>query len=173
MLHNNIEGSSQSPFTSSILNTHTHTTCSNNQLQQVPPGIQELQCLRLLDVSDNPQLGPALPEEVALLPSLATLNSNNCGLERLPQALGGPQQPKLSAVSVTGNQLACLPEGLSAATSLVALKAAHNQLQELPGHLVRGWKALRELDVSHNKLQVGLVLVLVGNTHCWARSLTA
>jgi len=109
----------------------------------------------MLELSDNP-LGPSLPEDVALLPSLATLNCNSCGLQQLPAALGGPQQPKLSAISACSNQLNCLPEGLSAASALVVLKASHNQLQELPGRLVRGWRSLKELDLAHNKLQVRL-----------------
>lgn len=130
-------------------------TCSNNRLQQLLPGISALQSLRMLDLSDNP-LGPTLPEDVAMLPSLATLNCNSCGLQQLPAALGGAQQPNLSAISACSNQLSCLPEGLSAASALVVLKASHNQLQELPGRLVRGWRSLKELDLAHNKLQVRL-----------------
>lgn len=132
---------------------HAVFTCSNNKLQQLLPGIQSLQCLRLLELSDNP-LG-SLSEEMTLLPSLATLNCNNCGLEALPDALGGPQQPRLSVLSVTGNALRTLPSGLACASALVVLKAGNNQLCELPGRVVRGWRSLKELDVSHNRLQVG------------------
>lgn len=107
----------------------------------------------MLDLSDNP-LGPTLPEDVAVLPSLATLNCSNCGLQALPDALGGAQQPKLSALSVFGNVLTSLPSGLACAGALVVLKASNNQLAELPGRLLKGWIALRELDLSHNQLQV-------------------
>jgi Leucine-rich repeat (LRR) protein len=129
-------------------------SCSNNQLQQVPPGVSTLRALRMLDVSDNPQLGPTLPDDVALLPSLATLNCSNCGLQVLPDALGCTQQPKLSALSVSDNALAFLPNGLACAGALVVLKASNNQLAELPGRLLKGWTALKELDLSHNQLQV-------------------
>jgi Leucine-rich repeat (LRR) protein len=108
----------------------------------------------MLDLSDNP-LGPTLIEEVALLPNLATLNCNNCGLQALPDALGGVQQPRLSGLIVTGNALRALPSGLACAGALVVLKASNNQLLELPGQVVKGWTSLKELDVSQNQLQVG------------------
>lgn len=117
------------------------------------PGIHALQSLRMLDLSDNP-LGPTLPDDVAQLPSLATLNCSNCGLSQLPDALGGVQQPKLSALNAAGNQLTALPAGLACAGALVVLKASNNQICELPGRLVQGWTALKELDMSHNQLQV-------------------
>lgn len=127
--------------------------CSNNRLQQLLPGIGALQCLRMLDLSDNP-LGPALQEDVALLPSLASLQCNNCGLQALPDALGGRQQPKLSVLSATGNELTALPAGLACAGALVVLKAGSNKLSQLPGGLVKGLTALKELDLSHNQLEV-------------------
>jgi Leucine-rich repeat (LRR) protein len=135
-------------------NVALSVSCSNNQLQQVPSGISALQALRMLDLSDNPALCPALPDNVASLPSLATLNCSNCGLQVLPDALGGAQQPKLSALSVSGNALTSLPSGLACAGALVVLKASNNKLAELPGRLLKGWTALKELDLSHNQLQV-------------------
>jgi hypothetical protein len=60
-----------------------------------------------------------------------------------------------------------LPPGLSAAGSLVVLKASNNQLSQLPDRLVQGWRSLKELDVSHNQLKVRypLTLQLLGDTH--------
>lgn len=116
-----------------------------------------LQSLCMLNLSDNPTLGPTLPDDLAALPSLATLHCNNCGLQSLPDALGGRQQPKLSALSVSGNALTHLPHGLACAGALVVLKASNNQLSQLQGSMVKGWTALKELDVAHNKLEVRVI----------------
>lgn len=83
-------------------------TTSSNQLQQLPPGIEALEALKQLDLSENPLT--SLPEQVADLPALASLSCNNCGLQQLPERLG-EQQPQLSAVNVAGNQLTSLPAG--------------------------------------------------------------
>jgi Leucine-rich repeat (LRR) protein len=81
---------------------------SSNRLQQLPPGVEALEALKQLDVSDNPLA--SLPEQVADLPALASLNCSNCKLQQLPERLG-VRQPQLSIVNVAGNQLSSLPSG--------------------------------------------------------------
>lgn len=57
------------------------------------------------------------------------------------------------------------PAGLAAAECLVVLNVSKNQLTELPTHMVANWLSLKELDVSHNHLQVG-TLYHSSNTGC-------
>jgi Leucine-rich repeat (LRR) protein len=82
--------------------------CSSNKLQLLPPGIEALEALKQLDLSDNPLA--SLPEQLADLPALASFNCSNCRLQQLPQRLG-VKQPQLSVVNVAGNQLSALPAG--------------------------------------------------------------
>jgi Leucine-rich repeat (LRR) protein len=85
------------------------STCSFNQLQQLPAGVEALCCLKVLDMADNPHLR-TLPAAIAQLPCLASINCSNCSLQELPDALG-LQQPQLSLVQAAGNQLKVLPAG--------------------------------------------------------------
>lgn len=123
--------------------------CSSNKLQQLPRGISALSALKLLDVSDNTL--SRLPDELAALPALAKLSCSNCKLVALPDAVG-VQQPSLSAVQASGNSLTSLPAGLASASALVMLDLSNNQLTDITG--VAALQLLRELDVSHNKLEV-------------------
>lgn len=124
-------------------------SCSSNKLQQLPPGISALSALKLLDLSDNP-LG-SLPDDIASLPALASLSCSNCNIPALPDTLG-VQQPTLTAVNASGNQLTAVPAGLRAASSLAVLNLAKNQLTDVSA--VAEYQSLKELDVSYNKLQV-------------------
>lgn len=124
--------------------------CSFNRLQRLPAGVSALTALKLLDVSDNPLM--ELPEEVASMPSLASLNCSKCSLSALPDALG-VQQPNLTAVNASDNQITAVPQGLSAAKALAMLNMSKNNLAQISG--VADLQMLRELDVSHNQLQVG------------------
>jgi Leucine-rich repeat (LRR) protein len=135
---------------------------SQNKLRELAPGLAQLQELRSLSVSCNPlgvpnaapvargiggvggthygadaaaDAGPGggLPEEAAALPQLASLACADCGLERLPEALGdGRGQPALAQLLAGGNRLARLPAGLAGAAALVRL-----ELQVRPNEVFR------------------------------------
>jgi hypothetical protein len=76
---------------------------------------------------------------------------NNNALEELPAALG--QLGGLRVLCVSGNKLTALPAELGRLTRLERLYAQRNQLVELPAGVLEGsGGALRELDLSHNRL---------------------
>ncbi len=75
-------------------------------------------------MSKNP-LG-ALPDSIAKLASLVTLNSSNCGLSALPSSLGNRN---LAVLNAAGNSISVLPASLANCSALIKLDLQNNCLQ--------------------------------------------
>jgi Leucine-rich repeat (LRR) protein len=110
----------------------------------------EVEAVRILDLSFNPQLR-SIPREIsALAEGLHTLKLRQCGLTALPPELGVCILLKI--IDVSHNRLSSLPDSLTTLPELLELDASHNQLAALPG----GWAGtpkLTVLRVSGNALR--------------------
>ncbi|XP_049770853.1 chondroadherin-like protein [Schistocerca cancellata] len=151
---------------------------SANRLTEVPP-LSNLTSLLHLNLSSNPQLGPALGgSALRSLHQLQVLDLSSVGLKHVTPALL-ETCPNLRTVSLKGNQLQEVPEGAFAAlrnlttldlsenailnvragafsglSSLRVLRLQGNRISAFKGEFFRGTEptALEELDVSRNEL---------------------
>jgi len=98
-------------------------------LTSLPPGLDELEHLELLNVAGN--AFDALPVEVLEMGFLGRLGISNCGLTELPEGLADAF-PNLWLVNANSNALTEFPESFTSMTGLRRLSAARNQLVALP-----------------------------------------
>ena len=90
-----------------------------------------------------------LPEVLARLTQLGSLDLSGNQLTSLPEALG--QLTQLEKLDLSGNQLASLPEALRKLTQLEKLDLSSNRLTSLPEALSK-LTQLKELGLSSNRL---------------------
>jgi len=124
-----------------------------NQLPMVPPGIQQLQRIRSIDLSHN---------HIECLPDADTWDSISSSLELLDLSFNkltsiaelAPLK-KLSQLKVDANQLTSL-DGVSwkELKQLVTLSAVSNQLTDIPEGVGEHASSLEYLELSENKLVV-------------------
>eukprot|EP00443_Scrippsiella_acuminata_P037677 CAMPEP_0115348614 /NCGR_PEP_ID=MMETSP0270-20121206/95495_1 /TAXON_ID=71861 /ORGANISM="Scrippsiella trochoidea, Strain CCMP3099" /LENGTH=637 /DNA_ID=CAMNT_0002770589 /DNA_START=14 /DNA_END=1928 /DNA_ORIENTATION=- len=122
-----------------------------NQLPTVPPGIQQLQRIRSIDLSHN---------QIESLPDTDTWDSISASLELLDLSFNkltsiaelAPLK-KLSQLKVDANQLTSL-DGVSwkELKQLVNLSAVSNQLTDIPEAVGEHAASLEYLELSENKL---------------------
>lgn len=93
----------------------------------------------------------ALPDSIANLTSLKTLNISENNLEQLPYAIGGMQN--LELLEVNSNNLTSLPAGISGLTNLKTLDASCNQIEEIPENL-NSMENITYLNLSENNFSV-------------------
>jgi len=99
---------------------------SNNELEDLPESIVELQDLQLLDARGN---------QLCIFPLL-------------------PDRSPLKELRLSGNELPEVDDRElgKVASTLVIFDIATNFLEDLPGHIFRGMNALQHLDVSNNRI---------------------
>ncbi|MBE9210815.1 leucine-rich repeat domain-containing protein [Nostoc sp. LEGE 06077] len=116
-------------------------------LTELPEEIASVTQLQTLNLSRN-QL-TQLPEAISSLTQLQTLNLFGNQLTQLPEAIASLTQ--LQTLNLFGNQLTQLPEAIANLTQLQTLDLSHNQLTELP-EAIANLTQLQTLDLSHNQL---------------------
>ncbi|WP_442947684.1 leucine-rich repeat domain-containing protein [Nostoc sp.] len=119
----------------------------NNQVTELPEAIASLTQLQTLNLSDN-QL-TELPEAIASLTQLQTLNLFYNQLTELPEAIASLTQ--LQQLSLSSNKLTKLPEAIASLTQLQTLNLNNNQLTTLP-EAIASLTQLQQLYLSSNKL---------------------
>eukprot|EP00007_Cunea_sp_BSH-02190019_P005553 CAMPEP_0174232408 /NCGR_PEP_ID=MMETSP0417-20130205/2700_1 /TAXON_ID=242541 /ORGANISM="Mayorella sp, Strain BSH-02190019" /LENGTH=2427 /DNA_ID=CAMNT_0015310457 /DNA_START=88 /DNA_END=7371 /DNA_ORIENTATION=+ len=102
---------------------------AKNYLSVLPLQVMQSHRLRRLDLADN--------RFTSFSPQLLHLLGRRC--------------PRLSLLSLRGNRIEELPDGLHYLTSLRALDVSRNQISRVSPSLGR-MKRLRELNISHNQL---------------------
>ncbi|OYD93859.1 hypothetical protein CDG76_17985 [Nostoc sp. 'Peltigera membranacea cyanobiont' 210A] len=120
---------------------------SNMKLTEVPEAIASLTQLQTLNLSSN-QL-TALPEAIASLTQLQQLDLSYNELTALPEAITSLTQ--LQTLNLSRNQLTALPEAITSLTQLQQLDLSHNELTELP-EAIASLTQLQQLDLSNNEL---------------------
>jgi Leucine-rich repeat (LRR) protein len=120
---------------------------SDMELTELPESVARLTRLRSLNVSKN-QL-TTLPKALGQLTQLRSLNVSKNQLTTLPKALG--QLTQLQTLRLYLNQLTALPEWLGQLTQLQMLSLWGNQLTHLPESLGRLTR-LQTLDLSRSEL---------------------
>jgi Leucine-rich repeat (LRR) protein len=108
--------------------TNPHPRRPQNRLTAVPPSISQLVSLASLRLSDNQLQDGGVPWA----------------------ALG--QLQGLTLLTLDRNRLTVLPEALSACSGLVRLSAVGNDIAAVEGGALAALGALRELDLSENRL---------------------
>jgi hypothetical protein len=104
---------------------------SGNQLRALPPGIGRLTALQNLDLSGN-QLN-ALPPEIGQLTALLNLDLRDNQLSALPPEIA--PLTKLMVLVLSGNQLITLPPEIGRLKQLAFLDLSNNQLRAIPVEL--------------------------------------
>lgn len=98
------------------------------RLTDLPGSLWTLKKLKTLQLSHNPHL-TQIPEAIAGLQGLETINLHSCGLTRLPEALG--RLPRLKEVWIANNRLKTLPKSLYA-KPLDTLSLGGNPMRPAP-----------------------------------------
>jgi hypothetical protein len=132
------------------LTSLTKLNMSYNDLDSVPPEIQNLKFLKVLNLNSNNL--SSLPPELGNLTALRTLNLQGNNLEVLPNSLGN--LTALRTLNLQGNNLEVLPNSLGNLTALRTLNLQENNLEVLPNSLGK-LTDLKELNLRRNQL-IGL-----------------
>ncbi|WP_445633307.1 hypothetical protein NSTC745_04956 [Nostoc sp. DSM 114161] len=120
---------------------------SGLELTEVPEAIASLTQLQTLNLTRN-QL-TALPEAIASLTQLQQLDLSRNQLTALPEAIASLTQ--LQVLDLCFNQLTQLPEAIASLTQLQVLYLSRNQLTQLPEAIV-SLTQLQVLYLSRNQL---------------------
>ena len=124
----------------------TRLDLSFNDMKSVAPGpFRQLKALRELNLSNNSLV--SLPEEIAFLVSLETLNVEGNVIKHLPEL---SQMKNLTALIAYDNKLQSAPRSLPA--SLETVDFSRNDLTSLNNSNVCSIASLRTLDLSSNRL---------------------
>ncbi|KAI9820206.1 MAG: hypothetical protein M1827_005828 [Pycnora praestabilis] len=124
-----------------------------NLLRNVPLGLQKLQRLATLGLSNN-KLECGSLEIISQISSLRELRlANNAIVGDLPESIG--TLVNLEVLDLHGNALNTLPESLGALSRLRVLNVAENRFKTLPRALLKGL-SLVELIASKNILRGSL-----------------
>ena len=91
-----------------------------------------------------------LPEAIASLTKLQTLNLANNELTELPEAIAS--LTKLQTLNLWGNRLTEFPEAITSLTQLQSLDLSRNQLMEIPEVRISQLTQLQYLNIYYNKL---------------------
>ncbi|XP_014469520.1 PREDICTED: protein lap4 isoform X2 [Dinoponera quadriceps] len=121
---------------------------SRNDIPDIPENIKNLRALQVADFSSNPI--PRLPAGFVQLRNLTVLGLNDMSLTNLPPDFGSLEA--LQSLELRENLLKSLPESLSQLFKLVRLDLGDNEIEELPAHIGK-LPALEELWLDHNQLQ--------------------
>lgn len=119
----------------------------NNQLEDIPPTIMDLQYLMILDCSSNRLR--ELPAQLGQLENLTMLNAADNQIEHLPNELS--HLSRLRLLSLRKNKLHAAPSFLGKLYSLQLLSLAENALQAFTAP-VPALTRVRLLDLSFNLL---------------------
>lgn len=136
-----------------MLNEAKALWLSRNNLISLPPEIERLASLQVLEATDN-LLGfgsrlNGIPEEIGQLSNLQVLNLRNNKLSTLPASIGNLSA--LRELDISENQVEKLPPELANLGELERLSAHHNQLSLVPGSM-GVMSQLRSMDLSNNQL---------------------
>ena len=126
---------------------------SFNLLATLPEAISKLTNLQELYISNNKL--SSLPESIGSLSLLRVIKANNNVLTTLP-SIGSLQH--LEELVVAENVLVSLPEDIGYCCSLRVLHAQNNALSRLPLSLALLKGQLCDIDVTHNKESMEIVL---------------
>ncbi|PZO45083.1 MAG: hypothetical protein DCF19_00905 [Pseudanabaena frigida] len=116
------------------------------ELTEVPEAIASLNQLQSLNLSNN-QL-TELPEAIASLNQLKTLNLSDNQLTELPEAIASLAQ--LKTLDLSSNQLRELPEVIASLNQLKTLHLFFNQLTSLP-ESIKNLSKLEAITISENR----------------------
>jgi C-terminal of Roc, COR, domain/Ras of Complex, Roc, domain of DAPkinase/Leucine Rich repeats (2 copies) len=117
-------------------------------LTNLPEAIATLTQLQSLNLSVNKLT--ELPEAIAALTQLQTLDLSQNQLMDLPEVVACLTQ--LQTLDLSYNELTQLPEAIAALTQLQTLNLDDNNLREIP-QVVQNLRRLKELQVGGNSLQ--------------------
>ncbi len=117
-------------------------------LSSLPPGLERLEHLEALDLSNNTGL-QSLPEDLAACRNLRRLAACNGFVSDVPPALF--QLPHLETLDLSANPfLTALPQSLAQAPRLRELRVPHCNVSHLPQGMA-GMPTLQTVDASHNR----------------------
>ena len=129
---------------------------SHRQLLELPPELDALTRLRMLNLSGNPDLdlGAALGR-ACRLPRLNTLLLDDLALTTLPGTISACQ--RLAHISLAQNPDLEFADAFAklAGLSLMFINLSGNQLERLPAE-IELLATLRDLRLSHNRLHAGV-----------------
>ncbi len=123
-----------------------HLDLSSLQLTALPESLAKLTWLLSLNIEDNRLT--SLPEWLGNLSQLQELDTSYNELNSLPECLGRLTQ--LKALEIASNKLETLPECLGRLTQLQSLNLSQNQFTSLPEWLAQLIQ-LQSLNLSRNK----------------------
>jgi len=87
-----------------------------------------------------------------LVSELSLINLNNNLLCELPAELPWNNLNCIKVITLSHNQLSCLPPQLCCHPTLEELDCSYNLLEQLPANAFQGCSRLRQLDLSSNRL---------------------
>ncbi|WP_289624008.1 XopAC/AvrAC family type III secretion system effector [Paracidovorax cattleyae] len=134
-----------------VLEAHAERSCtldlSGLALSELPPGLERLEFLEALDVSDNTGLY-RLPDALAHCRALRFLAARNSFVTEVPAALFA--LPQLETLDLSANfDLGNLPDSLAQATRLRELRLSHCRFTAIPAAAAQ-LPALAFVDLSCN-----------------------
>lgn len=138
----------------------------------LPACVGYLTSLKVIDLSNNPQLTGTLPAELEQLSNLTLLEASATGLTGpLPKGLGNLK--KLTELRLDHTQInGTIPKEWAGMTALSVLGISHTNLSgPLPDALFEGWKNLQVLLLSNNPNLTGSLPQALGNLTTSAQEL--
>lgn len=125
---------------------------SGGQLQRLPDNLESLHKLRMLNLSDNPDIDlPDALVRICALPKISTLLLEGMNLRELPAAIRGCRS--LTSISLARNSNLQLPDALAKLSQVPVefLNLSDNDLRGLPDG-IRALHRLEDLRLSHNRI---------------------
>ena len=104
---------------------------SDNEIFFLNNAIVEIHKLEVLNLINNPLM--ALPNAIGNLTTLKNISINSSNLDSLPISFG--ELDSLEFVFINNTQIKNIPEGLSITPNLQTLHLSDNQIEELPNNL--------------------------------------
>lgn len=125
---------------------------SNQNLTELPAGINKIKDLRMINLSNNPRLNLNNAfKKLSIHTNLEVLILDNLGIRIIPESIS--QFNKLKQISLAHNTNLLLESTVSRLSKLQIefLNLANNKLTKLPENIIK-LTSLKDLNVSHNTM---------------------